>query len=690
MRTLHKVEETQFRIEILETPKIRKFIEAHAAALDTSFQKVEMSEGMRRRLERSNYIFSGMKTFHELNEAFPSLLDENGNRKPFKQFLNDVQKIDKTYNAGYLRAEYNFVQASAQMAAKWEGFMRDGDRYNLQYRTAGDKKVRPGHAALDRVTLPITDTFWESYYPPNGWNCFIAGTPILTAKGWQGIECIKEGDLVYGGSGHLCKVAAVMTRPTEEQIVTILTYRNSATCTENHRFCTHRGWVRAVDLKTGDIIIQLGKVSFPYVCVNAIHNMTALIRKARMAFQGKWKAVTSLTIDDQVKVADIKVSNKTAKKNATVKMQTKLGKMITKRSFACRKRGTQSTHTLRMQDSPNSTLSNTPMIAQPTKTPQLCKIAKFAGIKDIAAFNGFNSFYYFIRDTFFHNSYSVVLDKVTKNKGKTTVYNLEVEEDESYITKIGIAHNCRCTVVQVLKSKYPVTPHDEAMALGEEATGKDTKGIFHFNAGLEQKSVPDYNPYTISRCRDCDIAKGKLKLAFIPDNELCDACRLIRAQKHENTGAAKRILKYDEKKWERTYVSPKDIGLVATQLERIAEATASNAERNKFDKEMRMCKVLADNGHDVEYLQGVNRPAGQTYDILFDNIKADLKCVTGGAGNIVKYAKKALTKQGGEAVVFEIPSHNPKYYEALAEARRKCTGRIFFYFMDDMELKEIK
>ena len=185
-----------------------------------------------------------------------------------------------------LRAEYNFVQASAQMAAKWESFMQDGDRYNLQYRTAGDDKVRPEHAALDRVTLPITDPFWEEYYPPNGWNC-------------------------------------------------------------------------------------------------------------------------------------------------------------------------------------------------------------------------------------------------------------------------------RCTVVQVRKSKYPVTPHDEAMALGEEATGKDTKGIFRFNAGLEQKSVPDYNPYTIRRCRDCDIAKGKLKLAFIPDNELCAACRLIRAQKHENIGAAERILKYDEKTWERTYVSPR-------------------------------------------------------------------------------------------------------------------------------------
>lgn len=62
--------------------------------------------------------------------------------------MNDVRKIDETYNRGYLRAEYNFVQASATMAAKWERFAEDGDRYNLQYRTAGDGKVRPEHAEL--------------------------------------------------------------------------------------------------------------------------------------------------------------------------------------------------------------------------------------------------------------------------------------------------------------------------------------------------------------------------------------------------------------------------------------------------------------------------------------------------------------------------------------------------------------
>ena len=266
MHTLYSLEGSQFRIEVLAEPKIQKFIDAHAGVLDSTFQKVEMSDAMRRRLTRSNYIFSGMKTFHELNEAFPSLLDENGERKTFERFLNDVRKIDSTYNSNYLRAEYNFVQSSAEMAAKWERFMEDGDRYNLQYRTAGDGKVRPEHAALNGVTLPPSDTFWEDYFPPNGWSC-------------------------------------------------------------------------------------------------------------------------------------------------------------------------------------------------------------------------------------------------------------------------------RCNVVQVRKSKFPATPHDEAMALGEEALQRDTKGIFRFNPGKEEKAVPDYNPYTIRRCRDCDIAKGKIKLAkFIPENDLCAACRFLRGcLEHKNS-----------------------------------------------------------------------------------------------------------------------------------------------------------
>ena len=54
--------------------------------------------------------------------------------------------------------------------------------------------------------------------------------------------------------------------------------------------------------------------------------------------------------------------------------------------------------------------------------------------------------------------------------------------------------NCRCSVTQVRKSKYPATPHNEAMALGEVATQRDTRQMFRFNPGQRAKNIPQPQP----------------------------------------------------------------------------------------------------------------------------------------------------------------------------------------------------
>lgn len=336
MKSLFKEKGAEFRVELVADPAVQEFVGTHASVMDSAFQKVEMSDAMRRRLTRSNYIFSGMKAFHELHEAFPSLLDENGNRKPFERFLNDVQSIDATYNANYLRAEYNFVAASAEMAGKWEQFMRDGDRYNLQYRTQQDDKVRPEHAALDRVTLPPSDSFWEEFYPPNGWNC-------------------------------------------------------------------------------------------------------------------------------------------------------------------------------------------------------------------------------------------------------------------------------RCTVVQVRKSKYPVTSHDEAMRLGDEALQRDTKGIFRFNAGKEGKSVPDYNPYTIRRCSTCPVAKGSKgrKLAFVPDNEVCQACVLV----HRCEQLRGEVIKHGKGTIEVSHLVDRRDG--------------------DFERLMAVARHFASGGAHVALTPKMTRPPKFDYDYVYGSLRGtryDGKC----------------------------------------------------------------
>lgn len=161
--------------ESLTAEEVQRFIRTHSdvldGAVDTALKEVPLDDISVQRLKESDYVFSGIKTFHELNEAFPSLLDEEGNRKPFNRFLNDVQKVYDAYNVQYLRTEYNFAQASALMAARWKQFEQDGDRYNLQYRTMYDKRVRRTHRMLHNITLPITSPFWDKYFPPNGWNC---------------------------------------------------------------------------------------------------------------------------------------------------------------------------------------------------------------------------------------------------------------------------------------------------------------------------------------------------------------------------------------------------------------------------------------------------------------------------------------------------------------------------------------
>ena len=623
MKALFRQKGATFSIDILTSEEAQNFINTHARILDSSFDKVEMTDTMRKRLTRSNYIFSGIKAFHQLNEAFPSMIDKNGNKKPFEQFLNDVQNINQTYNVNYLHAEYNFVQASATMAAKWEKFEEDGDRYNLQYRTAGDDKVRPEHAALDGVTLPMSDPFWESYYPPNGWNCFYQGTPVLTANGWKNIDSIKKGELVVGGSGEFREVTATLARPFKGELVTIITKGAKTTCTPNHRFCTRRGWIAAENLNKGDIIIQIGKNTTLNLVVQAVSNAYTILRYGMMASIRKGKAVATLAVNHKIERRNEKINNVTSNKltnferdafsnkvmkhdrfafthwhpkgahtlwmkmasrkgvlnrlpsyrwskkrrtmlqlfrYATNEITVKLGLALThmeafdskimvrlRKALACFRTTKIVTCPLSsdgittmpnrnsklIEEAVHSSAVYHPMRNKPSEASFLGKVSQFCGIKDIHSFNGFYSFFDFLRNTFFHNRYVLVEGKVTEKKQETRVFNLSIDKDETYIVPVGIAHNCRCNVVQVLRSKYKQTPHDEAMGRGETAMQQDKKGIFHFNSGKEQKTVPDYNPYTIKRCNDCDVAKGKLKLAFVPDNELCAACRLIHQQQSQ-------------------------------------------------------------------------------------------------------------------------------------------------------------
>lgn len=134
---------------------------------------------MKEYLEKDAFVFSGLRTHAQLTEARSLLTDESGNMRPYNEFERDILKLNEKYNTLYLEAEYQFAASSSQSAANWADLQDNTERYWLQYRTAGDEKVRASHAQLNNTTLPKDDPFWFSYYPPNGWRCRCVAVEVL-------------------------------------------------------------------------------------------------------------------------------------------------------------------------------------------------------------------------------------------------------------------------------------------------------------------------------------------------------------------------------------------------------------------------------------------------------------------------------------------------------------------------------
>lgn len=171
IRYLYK--KRKYRPEMLQDAPVSALIGETNRILSMPIEDGIMPAEMIRKLRNDVFIFSGCKTYWQLREVSAQLLDEKGNLKPYRKFLEDVknQGIYDRYNVQYLEAEYIFAESSAQMAAKWAEYKKDAQQYNLQYRTAADERVRESHQVLHNVTRPADDTFWNNYFPPNGWRC---------------------------------------------------------------------------------------------------------------------------------------------------------------------------------------------------------------------------------------------------------------------------------------------------------------------------------------------------------------------------------------------------------------------------------------------------------------------------------------------------------------------------------------
>lgn len=131
-------------------------------------QADNVANSLYNQLRQNTEQFFFLKNRSMAQQIVPLLTDTVGNVRRESEVYALARPIVQDYNRLWFKAEYNAHTASAQMTSKWET-LRNAPL--ITFRTAGDERVRQTHRPLDGITLPPTDPFWLSFYPPLAWNC---------------------------------------------------------------------------------------------------------------------------------------------------------------------------------------------------------------------------------------------------------------------------------------------------------------------------------------------------------------------------------------------------------------------------------------------------------------------------------------------------------------------------------------
>lgn len=209
--------------DLKNTLEYQNLINETNAVFDKTIVDNVVDGALLKNLQNDVFLFSGLKTHAQLFEASRLLLNSENKIKPFSEFYKDVKKINETYNKRYLEAEYGFAVSSAQMAEKWNNFS-DSPDYNLQYRTAGDEKVRASHNALRDTILPKSDPFWDSYCPPNGFGpcrCTVVEVLAEDYPKSDSKKAIEKGDIATTqiGKDGINRLAIFRFNPGKDKVI---------------------------------------------------------------------------------------------------------------------------------------------------------------------------------------------------------------------------------------------------------------------------------------------------------------------------------------------------------------------------------------------------------------------------------------------------------------------------------------
>ena len=148
------------------------------AAQEFWASKVKLSPGEFRRLSQEArvkaFAVSGAAKGQELSTVFEALGAAIDQGTTFADFRKECAAILERRGWGRWRSETIFrtnIQTAYSVGRYREMTETARTRPYWQYSAVNDSRTRPAHAALNGKIFPADHPFWDTWYPPNGFNC---------------------------------------------------------------------------------------------------------------------------------------------------------------------------------------------------------------------------------------------------------------------------------------------------------------------------------------------------------------------------------------------------------------------------------------------------------------------------------------------------------------------------------------
>jgi SPP1 gp7 family putative phage head morphogenesis protein len=125
------------------------------------------------------FVVAGAQSDALLNDFHEAVNRAIAEGRTLEQFREDFDRIVAEHGWSYngsrnwrSRVIFQTNLRLAYAAGRWEQIDRlKARRPYLRYVAVMDERTRPLHAAWHNTVLPVDHPWWDTHFPPNGWNC---------------------------------------------------------------------------------------------------------------------------------------------------------------------------------------------------------------------------------------------------------------------------------------------------------------------------------------------------------------------------------------------------------------------------------------------------------------------------------------------------------------------------------------